>query len=224
MTKATVIYIERKIVNSLDLLETYDQYRTTTDPLLGYLFDLDLGTMNLHAAKERGREPVDVQKKLETAYRTYFDDHAGLSSDQALGHPHMMTCFTPGFVFDQKLVINHVRNQMHRGLLHMSCCSQQDPTLQQWADVMPQLEIMADYRQELRNYSPYESVMSNRKAEAIKQLVTIQSEKVAAAKLNPGKQDIYATKMLVADLEKLNTYIFTVEQLGLTFRLYKIQA
>ena len=69
----------------------------------------------------------------------------------------MMTCFTPGFVFDQKLVMDHVRNQMRRGQLHMSCCSQRDPTFQQWADVRPQLEIMADYRQELRNYSPDES-------------------------------------------------------------------
>ena len=31
-----------------------------------------------------------------------------------------------------------------------------------------------------------------------------------------GKQDLYAAKMLVADLKKLNTDIFTVEQLGLT--------
>ena len=53
----------------------------------------------------------------------------------------------------------------------------------------------------------------------IKQLVTIQKEKVSAAKLNPGKQDLYATKMLVADLENLNTDIFTVEQLGLTWSM-----
>ena len=52
--------MERKIVSSLDLLGTYDQFRTTTDPLLGYLFDLDLGTMDLHTAKEKGKEAVDV--------------------------------------------------------------------------------------------------------------------------------------------------------------------
>ena len=66
--------------------------------------------------------------------------------------------------------------------------------------------------------------MSYRKAEAIKQLVKIQKEKVSAAKLNPGKQDLYATKMLVADLENLNTDIFTVEQVYGNFRLYKICA
>ena len=32
---------------------------------------------------------------------------------------------------------------------------------------------------------------------------------------NPEKQDLYATEMLVADLEKLNEDIFNVEQLGL---------
>ena len=61
--------------------------------------------------------------------------------------------------------------------------------------------------------------MSNRKAEAIKHLVTIQKEKVSTAKTNPEKQDLYATKMLVADLEELNTDIFKAEQLGLTWSL-----
>ena len=99
----------------------YIQVTWAPDPLLGFLFDLDLGTMDLFAAMEKGRDAVNVQKKLEAAYKDYFDDHAGLSSDQALGHPHMMTCFTPGFVFDQKLVMDYVSNQMRRGQLHMSC-------------------------------------------------------------------------------------------------------
>ena len=59
-----------------------------TSSLLGFLFDLDLGTMELFTAKEKGREAVDMQKKLEAAYKDYFDDHGGLSSDQALRHPH----------------------------------------------------------------------------------------------------------------------------------------
>ena len=76
-----------------------------------------------------------IQKGLEVAYDNYFSDHGALSSDQAIAHHHMVTAYTPGFIFDPKLVMSHVRNQMRAGLLHMSCCSERDPTFQQWDDV-----------------------------------------------------------------------------------------
>ena len=98
------------------------------------------------------------------AYDNYFSDLGALSSDQAIAHPHMMTTYTPGFIFDPKLVMDHVRNQMRAGQLHMSCCSERDPTFKQWDDVKGQLVTMANFRQDLRICTPDETVMSSRKA------------------------------------------------------------
>ena len=134
----------------------------------------------------------------------------------------MVTAYTPGFLFGPKLVMDHVRNQMRAGLLHMSCCSERDPTFQQWDDVKGQLEIMATFKQDLRNFTPDETVMCSRKAEAVKSVVAIQKSKVLEAQSSPETQDLYAIKMLVGDLEKLATDIFNVEQLGLPWNMDNI--
>ena len=67
---------------------------------------------------------------------------------------------------------------MRVGLLHMSCCSEQDPTFQHWNDVKGPLEVMSTFREDLRNFTLDETIMSSRKAEAVKAVVTIQRNKI----------------------------------------------
>ena len=83
--------MERKIFNWIDLLAIYDKFRGATDPMPGHLCDLDLGDMMLAEVKHKGKLAVVLQKQLESANDRYFDDH---------GSPHMVTVYTPGFIFD----------------------------------------------------------------------------------------------------------------------------
>ena len=89
--------------------------------------------------------------------------------------------------------MGQVRAQMRACLLHMSCCSEKDPPFQQWSDVKGPLEIMSTFRQDLRNFTPDETVMSSRKAEAAKAVVTIQRNKILEAELSPETQDLYVS-------------------------------
>ena len=150
ITRCTVTYMERKIVYGIDLLAIYDKFRGATDPMPGHLFDLNLGDMLLAEVKYKGKLAVALQKQLESAYDRYFDDHGSLSSAEAVAHPHMVTAYTPGFIFDPKLSMASIRAQMSAGLLHMSCCSERDPNFQQWSDVQEPLKVMSTFRQDLR--------------------------------------------------------------------------
>ena len=50
----------------------YDKYRGATD--------LDLGDMLLAELKYNGKLAVGLQKRLESPYNRYFDEHGSLSS------------------------------------------------------------------------------------------------------------------------------------------------
>ena len=211
ITRCTVTYMERKIVYGIDLLAIYDKFRGATDPMPGHLFDLDLGDMLLAEVKYKGKLAVGLQKQLESAYNRYFDDHGSLSSADMTRHPHMVTAYTPGFIFQPKLSMASIRAQMRAGTLHMSCCSERYPTFQQWSDVQEPLKVMSTFRQDLRSFTPDETIMSSRKADAVKAVVTITRAKMLDAEQNPDTQDVYAVQMLCVDLEKLAAVIFTVD-------------
>ena len=62
---------------------------------------------------------------------------------------------------------------------------------------------MSTFRQDLRSFTPDETILSSRKADTVKAVVIITRAKMLDAEQNPGAQDVYAVKLLCIDLENL---------------------
>ena len=85
---------------------------------------------------------------------------------------------------------------MRSGTLHLSGSALQDPTFHQWEDVTKHLDVMSDFRQDLRTYTPDEAVTSSRRADAVKTVVSIHKTKILEAQASEDTQDLFKIKML----------------------------
>ena len=67
VTRSSVTYLERKVMNIIDLLELFDKYSRAVDPMDSWLVELDIGEMSLSEAKYKMKQALMLQKDVERA-------------------------------------------------------------------------------------------------------------------------------------------------------------
>ena len=101
--------------------------------------------------------------------------------------------------------------------LHESVCAIQPLSFQQWPQVIPHLNTMSTYRSDIRNYTPDEVVLAQRKAAAVKDGATVIRRKVEQAMTSPQDQNIFVIKLLQEDLQGLFVEINSTCQSGIAW-------
>ena len=87
LIRSRVTFLERKVINVIDLLVLFDEYSRATDPLNSYLVELDVGELSLLEAKQYLRKALTIQKQLEKAWKYYHADH-GIRRHHPKPHDH----------------------------------------------------------------------------------------------------------------------------------------
>ena len=131
VTRNSVTYLERKVVNGIDLLELFDKYSRAVDPMESWLMELDIGEMTLSEAKFKMRQALMLQKDVEKAWGTYFKDQGSLLSADVITNPHTIQAWNPNFQLNQTLEMEQLRIAMRGKTLLLSCCSLQGPSFHQ---------------------------------------------------------------------------------------------
>ena len=68
--RSRVTFLERKVMNVIDLLVLYEEYSRATDPMISYLVELDVGELSLMEAKQYMRKALVIQKQVEATWKT----------------------------------------------------------------------------------------------------------------------------------------------------------
>ena len=112
VTRSSVTYLERKVVNGIDLLELFDKYSRAVDPMESWLMELDIGEMTLSEAKFKMRQALMLQKDVEKAWGTYFKDQGSLLSADVMVNPDPIQAWNPSFQLNQTLEMEQLRIAM----------------------------------------------------------------------------------------------------------------
>ena len=78
VTRSRVTFLERKVINVIDLLERDDKYSRAVDPTDSWLIELDIGEKSLQEAKFKMKQALILQKQVEEAWLFYHKDHGAL--------------------------------------------------------------------------------------------------------------------------------------------------
>ena len=210
-------YLERRVVNVIDLLVIYDKFSRATDPMPSYLVELDMGELSLLEAKQYMRQAYTIQRSLEKAWRYYHADHGVVKSTQIIRNPMMITQWNPQFTIDDVLDMEKVRQAMVNKTLHQSVCCIMPPSFQQWPQVIKHLNTMSAYRSNIRNYTPDEVVLAQRRAAAVKEGASVIRRKMEQAITSPQDQNRFVIKLLQEDLQSLVTEINSTCQSGIVW-------
>ena len=182
-----------------------------------YLVELDVGELSLLEAKQYLRKALTIQKQLEKAWKYYHADHGVVKSIDIIRNPMIISQWNPNFVIDDVLDMEKVRQAMASKTLHESVCCIQPPSFQQWPQVNKHLNTMSTYRSDIRNYTPDEVVLAQRRAAAVKDGATVIRRKVEQAMASPEDQNIFVIKLLQEDLQGLYVEITSTCQSGIVW-------
>ena len=193
VTRSRVTFLERKVINVIDLLERDDKYSRAVDPTDSWLIELDIGEKSLQEAKFKMKQALILQKRVEEAWLAYHKDHVALQSEDVIRNPLIISHWNRNFILSPNMDIEQFRLAMRGKTLHLLCCCIQGPSFYQWGQVAKHLSTMTIYRNDLRTYVPDEAVTSSRRAAAVKDGVgvAIQRRCVEEAKVSPTEQNIF---------------------------------
>ena len=111
VTRSRVTFLERKVMNVIDLLELYDKYSRAVDPMDSWLMELDIGELSLQEAKFKMRQALILQKQVEQAWMAYHKDHGSLLSPDVIRNPLIISHRNPNFVLNPTLDMEQVREK-----------------------------------------------------------------------------------------------------------------
>ena len=135
LVRSRVTYIERRVINAIDMLLAYDAFNEVTDPMQTFLVELDMGILTLADCKTHMRAGYMGQRGLEKCWKFYHKDHGTLTSDQVVRNPMLITDWNPSFTISPLLEMEQIRAAMVHRTLHQSVCCQQPASFQQWLQV-----------------------------------------------------------------------------------------
>ena len=84
-----VVFLEKKIINAMNLTEAYDNFRILVDSMNNWSDELDMGLKSLEQCREATIEAHMGRETLESCFTQYFSDHGDLTSDAAKEHLHL---------------------------------------------------------------------------------------------------------------------------------------
>ena len=129
----------------------------------------------------------------------------------------MISDWNPLFSINPLLEMEQIRQAMANKTLHQSVCCQMPPSFQQWPQVAKHLTTMSAYRSNIRNYTPDEVVLAQRRAAVVKDGVSVIRRKMELAIASPQDQNRFVIKLLQEDLQSLVFEINSTCQSGIVW-------
>ena len=212
-------YVESKIQSSLQLLDTYETFVVTVDPLSDSLVDLELGNITIDRARDLSAEAFGYQKTLLEAYNNYFNPDGDLRADQVDVYLQLFQALLPDIQFQNDLLIQDIRDGRRLGTLHNFCCNQRPITFQSWAEVQQYLKDSSAFRNEVKKFKPDIRVVARQRADCLYSEMVNLKGSVDTAEADPESMDLFDIKSLCKDLDSAYDSIIAIQQDGIKWSL-----